>query len=78
MKCFLEEILVEPIIESQDNQLGKLQCNPNSVQTISEDYDEAIYQKAITLYKKPFLQLIQEAAVVHKENWPEADIQRSA
>lgn len=78
MKCFLEEILVEPIIESQDNQLGKLQCNSNSVQTISEDYDEVIYQKAITLYKKPFLQLIQEAAVVHKENWPEADIQRSA
>lgn len=46
--------------------------------TLEENYDEHIYQKALTLYTKPFLQLIQEAATVHKENWPEADIQSSA
>lgn len=75
---FLEEILVEPILESQDNHLGNFQCNTSPNQTINEDYDEAIYQRAISLYEKPFLQLIQEAAQVHKENWPESDIQRSA
>ena len=46
--------------------------------TLNDDYNEEIYQKALELYKKPFLQLIQQAASVHKENWPEADIQSSA
>ena len=46
--------------------------------TLEENYDEKVYQKALELYRKPFLQLIQEAASVHKENWPDADIQSSA
>ncbi len=46
--------------------------------SLEENYDEQIYQKALALYSKPFLQLIQEAASVHKENWPEGDIQSSA
>ncbi|APJ05186.1 biotin synthase BioB [Silvanigrella aquatica] len=45
---------------------------------MAEDYDEDIYQQALFLYRKPFLQLIQDAAVVHKDNWSQADIQRSA
>ncbi len=69
---------MEHISQYQDINLQKYQCEADSKATICEDYDESIYQHAITLYQKPFLQLIQQAALVHKENWPEADIQRSA
>jgi len=45
---------------------------------IDENYDESIYQQALALYNKPFLQLIQLSASVHREHWPEGDVQRSA
>lgn len=45
--------------------------------TINEEYNPEVYQMAIKLYQKPFLQLVQQAASVHKDFWPEADIQRS-
>ena len=45
---------------------------------LDDNYDEAVYQKAMELYSLPFLKLIQKAAVVHQENWPECDIQSSA
>ncbi len=53
-------------------------CSSDAKELISEEYNEELYLKAIELYKKPFLQLLQDAALVHKEHWPEADIQRSA
>jgi len=46
--------------------------------TLNEDYDESVYSQARSLYHEPFLKLVQNAASVHHENWPEGDIQRSA
>nr|BFD31081.1 biotin synthase BioB [Pigmentibacter ruber] len=70
---------MQQISESFENQPLSTACHTENIDCgISEDYDEEIYQKAMNYYHLPFLQLIQEAAGVHKENWPEADIQRSA
>jgi biotin synthase len=68
---------MEHISQCQENY-QKYKCESNTEAAICEDYNDAIYAKAIALYEKPFLELIQTAAVVHKENWPAAEIQRSA
>ncbi|KAB8028078.1 biotin synthase BioB [Fluviispira multicolorata] len=60
------------------NNLNNIPCEAEAKELISENYDEHLYLKAVELYEMPFLQLMQEAALVHKEYWPEADIQRSA
>lgn len=69
---------MEHISQCQDINSQNDQCGASFEEIINEDYDEPIYQRALALYQKSFLQLIQEAAVVHQENWPHADIQRSA
>lgn len=70
---------MQQISDSLDKQTLQSRGASNSMDSgISEDYDEGLYQKAMEYYHKPFLQLVQEAATIHKEFWPEADIQRSA
>lgn len=70
---------MQQISDSFDKQIPQPPCTPQTLECgISEDYDEEIYQKAMAYYHKPFLQLIQEAAAVHRANWPDSDIQRSA
>lgn len=69
---------MEHIAQCQEAPQQCAHYENNSELTISEDYNEDIYKRALSLYQKPFLQLMHEAAVTHKENWPESDIQRSA
>lgn len=50
----------------------------NSDFILNEDYNESIYEQAQKLYQEPFLKLVQAAASVHHQHWPEGDIQKSA
>ncbi len=56
----------------------KPSCSPAPNFVLEDNYDESIYQTALELYALPFLKLVQQAAAVHLENWPEGDIQSSA
>ena len=61
---------MQQISDSLDKQILQSPGASNSMDSgISEDYDEIIYQKAMEYYHKPFLQLVQEAATIHKEFW---------
>ncbi|MBX9703435.1 MAG: biotin synthase BioB [Silvanigrellaceae bacterium] len=61
----------------QGKFLNKESMGHHQEYSISEDYDEEIYCKAVQLYELPLLQLVQKAAACHVEHWPQADIQRS-
>ncbi|MES2614791.1 MAG: biotin synthase BioB [Bdellovibrionota bacterium] len=65
-------------MQAQSLQQNEMSANQSQEFSLEENYKEEIYKKALDLYAQPFLKLIQQAASVHKENWPEADIQSSA